>query len=533
MNMVGIDEIKAWASQIEQLKPDEKNKKSFSAALTGMSYLLAIDPGFGCSTILERMNALLAKKIGRNGKMEENTPEIAEKDEWALFTRLAESGGRSYMSDPLVFAIHLDHFLSKTNSDRFTEIIRKLNKRENQVIVFVVPYLEDRELKKIRENIDDVMPCRILRVRPFTEKEYISLYRVFFEDCGMKLEDGTDDLLLKKISYEKSDGRFYGVETVKKISEEIIYEKLVNGRNSDVITAQDVAAVLPEEENKGEELSGEEQLDRLIALTEVKARIKEICATIAWEKEHAQESRRSMHMIFSGAPGTGKTAVARIVGKMLKETGVLKRGEFFEVSRKDLVGSYVGHTAPKTAGACQMAYGSVLFIDEAYALAAGGERDFGPEAISTLIAEMENNRSRLVVIFAGYEHELDKLFQLNPGLRDRIPYHLQFPNYTREELKKIFFLMIPDKFTYDDAFRAHAGDYFDNLSDAIMNDEHFSNARFVRNIVERVISKATLRLADLEGEDACKLVASDFDLAAADAEFRGLSKKKHTSRIGF
>ena len=180
-----------------------------------------------------------------------------------------------------------------------------------------------------------------------------------------------------------------------------------------------------------------------------------------------------------------------------------------------------------------MAYGSVLFIDEAYALAGGSDKDYGTEAISTLIAEMENNRSRLGVIFAGYEKELEKLFALNPGLRDRIPYHLNFPNYSREELKDIFFSMIPKAFSYGEDFKARAEEYFRDLSDDIINNEHFSNARFVRNIVERVLSKATLRLSGLEGEEAKCLAVSDFDLAISDAEFKDLSKKKYHTTIGF
>lgn len=533
VDMVGIDEIKAWASQINHITPDANNARALLAAVTGMSYLLAIDPGNGCSSILQRMGDMLASKLSKIAEIREVTPEPDEKREWEEFEKSIRPtffpGGSSKF---YVLGIHMDHYLSKTGAEQFTKILRSLKKTENQVVVFIVPFLEDAELKKIRNNIDDVIPCRLLRVRPFSENEFLCLFDKTIGGYGMKLSEDCKDLLLKKISYEKSDGRFYGIETVKKICEEILYEKFAQGRASDTVTKEDVEAILPDE-HKSDELSGAEQLDRLIALKDVKARIKEICATITWEKQHTPDARRSMHMIFSGSPGTGKTAVARIVGKMLKETGVLKRGEFYEVSRKDLVGSYVGHTAPKTANACRMAYGSVLFIDEAYALANGSERDFGPEAISTLIAEMENNRSRLIVIFAGYENELQKLFEMNPGLRDRIPYHLYFPNYSREELKEIFFTMIPGSFRYDDDFRRSAEEYFANLSDEIVNDDHFSNARFVRNIAERVISKATLRLADVEGEEANELAVSDFELAVSDAEFKGLSKKKHTARIGF
>ena len=150
--------------------------------------------------------------------------------------------------------------------------------------------------------------------------------------------------------------------------------------------------------------------------------------------------RPCIHMRFVGNPGTGKTTVARIIGKILKEKGVLRIGNFYEYAGRDFCGRYVGETAPKTASICRDAYGSVLFIDEAYSLYRGDDnsRDYGREALDTLIAEMENHRNDFVVIMAGYTDDMDKLMAGNMGLASRMPYTIEFPNFTREQLYEIF-----------------------------------------------------------------------------------------------
>ena len=534
LSMVGIEEIKRWAEKIHTLPSPEGGKsgsKAQAEALTGVSYLMAIDPGNGCSTIVGHMGRMIADKLGRKRFEVREITLHREEDRDDLFDVLAAVPSVPSNDSLFLYAFHVDQFIGHFHTERFVRFLRALRKsRDCVVFVFVLPLLEDGTLQRIRSDFDDALSCRLLRVRPYTDTDLLCLFERHFSECGMKVDPACHELLLRKVAAEKSDGRFYGVDTVHKICGEILFEKITSGTADDTVTPRDVTAVLPVDERDG--TAGEKQLDRLVGLADVKKKVREICATIRWEKQTHGASHRSMHMMFSGAPGTGKTAVARVIGKILKEEGVLARGEFFEVSRKDLVGRYVGQTAPKTAEVCRMAYDSVLFIDEAYALAGGGDNDFGKEAISTLIAEMENHRDRMIVIFAGYEKELEKLFDLNPGLRDRVPYHLKFPNYTREELKDIFFVMLPSDTVYDDDFRTHVEDYFRNLSDEVLQDENFSNARFVRNIVERTISKAALRLTGSEPSEKTELLASDFDLAAEDAEFKGLGKKKRAA-IGF
>ena len=187
------------------------------------------------------------------------------------------------------------------------------------------------------------------------------------------------------------------------------------------------------------------ELDSLIGLSSVKALVRELVAYVRIQR--IRESRQLasealvLHMVFSGNPGTGKTTCARLMGKIFREMGVLEKGHLVERERADLVGS-IGHTAQKTRDQIKKALGGILFIDEAYSLATGGDKDFGKESISTLIKAMEDNRDRFIVILAGYREEMARFIQSNPGIRSRFPIHIEFPDYSTQELMLIADLML-------------------------------------------------------------------------------------------
>ena len=237
-------------------------------------------------------------------------------------------------------------------------------------------------------------------------------------------------------------------------------------------------------------------------------------------------------LILTGGPGTGKTTVARILGKILKEKEVLRIGNLYEYKGRDFCGQYIGETAPKTSGMCRDAYGSVLFIDEAYSLYRGDDnsRDYGIEAIDTLISEMENHKDDLVVIMAGYNDDMEKLMDGNRGLKSRMPYTIEFPNFTRGQLFEIYKSMAADKFKIADDLYPAAKAYFEGLSDEVLNSKNFSNARFVRNLFERTWAKAAMR-CQLEGQKSVALCASDFTNAASEKDFAFQIEKK--IKLGF
>lgn len=190
-----------------------------------------------------------------------------------------------------------------------------------------------------------------------------------------------------------------------------------------------------------------------------------------------------------GNPGTGKTTVARIVGKLFKEIGVLEKGHIVEVERADLVGEYIGHTAQRTKEQIKKAVGGVLFIDEAYSLARGGEKDFGKEAIDTLVKAMEDYKTSLVLILAGYPDEMARFLRSNPGLRSRFPFHIDFPDYAPDELIRIAEIMLRNR-EYALSLRARR-----KLLTLVQNRRvDTGNARWVRNLIERAIRRHAVRI---------------------------------------
>ncbi|MDI9484182.1 MAG: AAA family ATPase [Bacillota bacterium] len=242
----------------------------------------------------------------------------------------------------------------------------------------------------------------------------------------------------------------------------------------------------------------QEQLDSLVGLQSVKKVIEEIQAFALIQKyrEMMQLSCEPMvlHTIFTGNPGTGKTTVARILSQMLKELGILQKGHTVEVERADLVAQYIGQTAQKTREVLKQAQGGLLFIDEAYSLARGGERDFGKEAIDTLVKAMEDQRDSLVVILAGYPKPMEDFLETNPGLHSRFPLTIHFPDYTDIELYKIALGMLEQR---EYTLTAQAQQELVRAIRRLRSGDpaRFGNARAVRNLVEQLIRRQAVRLA--------------------------------------
>lgn len=241
------------------------------------------------------------------------------------------------------------------------------------------------------------------------------------------------------------------------------------------------------------------ELEKLIGLSEVKKMLAEITAFSLIQIKRAEQNLKSqpvsLHMIFKGNPGTGKTTVARILGRIFKDIGILSKGHLIEVERADLVGEYIGHTAQKAKESIQKALGGILFVDEAYTLAQGGEKDFGQEAVATIVKQMEDNRDNLVVILAGYCNEMDHFLRSNPGLRSRFPIHIQFNDYSCEDLFQIALHLYGERdYVLSSAGRWRLKNLLSEFSS--QSNPHSGNARFVRNLTEKSIRRQALRLID-------------------------------------
>ena len=241
-------------------------------------------------------------------------------------------------------------------------------------------------------------------------------------------------------------------------------------------------------------------LDRLdaelVGVHPVKTRVREIAALLLVDRLRARfgltSTRPTLHMCFTGSPGTGKTTVALRMAEILKGLGYLRRGHLVSATRDDLVGEYVGHTAPKTKAVLNRAMGGVLLIDEAYYLyRADSERDYGPEAIEILLQVMEAQRDDLVVILAGYGDRMDSFFTSNPGMASRIAHHIDFPDFTLDELARIADLMVAgESHRFSPAARQALREYLALR----MAQPRFANARSVRNAIDRMRLRQANRL---------------------------------------
>ncbi len=540
--LIGAEEYKKLADECVKIAPGLL-KHNTVEAFTHQSYIFAINDGNGLSTYLELFADLLSEL--QLFKFNEKNRVAEEK----LLPPQAKDGGENPFSPVLshfqrygsnvgqIICIDISEWMTKLTEKSFRDFLSVVDDHMGEnIIVFRVPFVEKEILNGIKKGLGDVLFVRDISFIPFDHFELTKCAEESLEKRGFSMESDAWDVFHARITEEKNDGRFYGINTVNKVIREMIYRKqldnALNNVDDTIIKKSEILGLATTYSDN--QKTGLQMLDDFIGMESVKNRIEEIVAQIELSSKNEKLGSPCIHMRFVGNPGTGKTTVARVIGKILKEKGILRNGNFFEYSGRDFCGRYVGETAPKTAAMCRDAYGSVLFIDEAYSLyRADGYStvDYGREAIDTLIAEMENHRSDLVVIMAGYTDEMEILMKANAGLESRMPYIIEFPNYTREQLYDIFMLMVNKNFKYHDGFEEAVKNYFLSLPDEVVLAKEFSNARFVRNLFERTWGKAVLR-AQLNKEDNFVLTKEDFLLSSSEKEFKKIMQKQNRT-LGF
>lgn len=536
-DLVGCNEFKSLIKELNDIAPQIIKNKTFESFLY-QTYIFSINDGYGLSTCLSLFASFLSSlNMGQTfdtsiSEFKLGAPKGESTDP---FSDINYFFTHSFTDDIQVICIDICEWLNHLHTKVFKNFLSDIEKRMSKfIIIFRVPFVDKEVLDKIKYHINDLMFVRTVVFPPFTEAEIQKCALAELKKYGFSVSNNAWKGFHERIAEEKSDGKFYGLNTVKKVIRELLYKKQLNnvklGKDDLTITKKDVLAICGNSSDTG--LSGYEMLQRLVGGENFKKQIDQIISQIEFVKSNPDIQSPCIHMRFVGNPGTGKTTVARILGKILKEKRVLRVGGFYEYAGRDFCGRYVGETAPKTSSMCRDAYGSVLFIDEAYSLYRGDDngRDFGREALDTLIAEMENHRSDLLVIMAGYTDDMETLMKGNAGLASRMPYLIYFPNFTREQLYDIFVSMVKRQFKYEDDLFDAARDYFNNLSDEILNSKEFSNARFVRNLFERTWSKASMR-CHLLGVKAVVLTKDDFERSIGDKEFKVIMQKKN--KLGF
>lgn len=534
--LVGANEFKDFAKEIVKVAPIIKKKRS-QDVFAAQGYLFSIGDGCGLSTYLE-LFATLVEVLGLASivafsSVAEIKLDLTSKpaEDLSVVYNVLENGDSELVK---LLCIDIGKWIDKTDTEDFKKLLKNMQKASDKFIfAFRVPFVDKDVLGRVATSLNDLMSVRVLSIPPFDNVQTKEIARRDLQNYGLEMSVAAWQCFFERIAEEKRDGKFYGLNTIKKVVKELVYKKQValsNGaKDATLIGVKDARKICSYKDDKGE---GMAQLDKLVGCEQIKRQIEEILAQIELAKTQSGLEKPCLHMRFVGSPGTGKTTVARILGKILKEKEVLRIGNLYEYKGRDFCGQYIGETAPKTSGMCRDAYGSVLFIDEAYSLYRGDDnsRDYGIEAIDTLISEMENHKDDLVVIMAGYTDDMEKLMDGNRGLKSRMPYTIEFPNFTRGQLFEIYKSMAADKFKVAGDLYPAVKAYFEGLSDEVLNSKNFSNARFVRNLFERTWAKAAMR-CQLEGQKSVALCASDFLNASSEKDFAFQIEKK--IKLGF
>lgn len=429
-------------------------------------------------------------------------------------------------------------WMSEVNRPELLDCLRKIGQYSDNILcVFRIPYMDAKVVRNIEEQMSSVLSLRTIIVPPVSVENMVIYLKDKIRESRFMIDEACDEWLEQWICQEKNEGNFFGYKTLDKMSGELIYHKALHDDGSKVLTFIDQEDIAPMLTEQFADSDAYELLEELIGIAQVKTRVREIVAQIKLQKNLEEQGKSvekpTMHMMFTGNPGTGKTTVARIIGRILKQEGILHKGQFFEKQGNDFVGKYIGHSAPLVRASCRDAYGSVLFIDEAYGMAVEGTKwNSGAEVVATFISEMENHRDDLCVIMAGYTDEMQEFMKVNSGLESRIPHVIEFPNYTRDELVQIFFKMVDGNFEYEEALKETLVDYINSIPEENFETKEFSNGRFVRNLYEHLWGKAAYRIS-LSGETDIILKKEDMVSVIEEETLSSMMKEKSKKKIGF
>lgn len=526
--LVGLDEVKSTINRIVKLvEYDKRRAYMLSIEKTeqpNYHFAFSGNPGTGKTTVAR----ILGDIFHSLGILE--TGQLVEVDRSDLvggYMGQTAQKTRDIIDSAMGGVLFIDeaYSLSPGNTDQgdygaeaIEVLIKAMEDHRGDFIVILAGYDTGmRNLLKSNPGLSSRINMQI-GFDDFSDSELLEIAKNQAEMNHYMLTEEAKKAFLIKINQEKVVPQFANARAVRNIMESAMRERAYR-LSEETLTEENLVILEPLDFGINPDQLFDDhlqeymiQLQELVGLEDVKEQVKSIINYVRAEKRREElgqkASELSLHMVFTGNPGTGKTTIARLISKILKSIGVLKRGHMIEVTRDDLVGQYIGQTGPKTLEKIKEAYGGVLFIDEAYSLYSGSQSDFGYEAISTLIKEMEDNRDKLVVIMAGYPSEMEQMLSMNSGIRSRVTYTIDFPDYNSEELLEIFtnsadqqgFILKEDaKNTLKHVFEKKYKE----------RDSHFGNARMARSLFEKTKLQQSNRLAIDESANLFEILPED------------------------
>lgn len=524
-DIIGMEKVKDFVrTQYTLLRANKRRKEANISVDTtqSLNMIFAGNPGTGKTTIA-RVVADMLKSMGilKSGQLVETDKgglvsgyvgQTAQKTEEVFRSAL---GGVLFIDE--AYAITNDG--SGFGQECIDTLVKLIEDYRGEIVVILAGYSKEMsDFLKSNSGLESRFPLRI-DFPDYTSSELFAISKQMIAARGFVLASETDKIIedqIKKLKLHATASSGNG-RMVRNFVEDIIRRQSLRIATEDV-AASDLTTILPSDvlpkESTVNVFDLESELSKVIGLDSVKKYIRSLNARLKLQDERKKaglktDTTQTLHMIFAGNPGTGKTMMARTVANVLYNMNVIQTNKLIETDRSGLVAGYVGQTAIKTHEVIEKALGGVLFIDEAYALAQGGENDFGQEAIDTLVKMMDDNRDRLVVILAGYSEDMKMFLHKNAGLQSRFANIIEFPDYTTDELMLIAKGLYSEQgYVLSDAGKVALREKIE----AARKSKQFGNGRYVRNVFERSLNNQALRLngnAEYTRETLVTITADD------------------------
>ena len=537
-HLIGLSGVKENVQKIKAYAAANKGSKNLNVHMCFLG-----NPGTGKTEVARYIAGILYEnrilpenkvvEVDRSGLVSQYFGATAEKTSQVIAKAM---GGVLFIDEAYALGNNSDAGLMDYGKEAIDTLVKAMEDHRGEFCVIFAGH--KNEMEKML-SVNPGLRSRIQFVLDFpnySRDELKSIADLMLKGRGYSICDTAMDRMLDITDIKRKEANFANAREIRNILDQVIMcqnLRCLDSQDKEIGLADvnkyilDAKIHLPSifgSENT-RALSGEEELDQLIGLTNVKRMVRKIRA---YAKRNKGSSDFNLHMCFRGNPGTGKTEVARIISRILYDAGVLGEAKLVETDSRGLLGKRVGETAPKTEEKINEAMNGVLFIDEAYGLlGSGSAANYGIEAISVLLKEMEDRRGRFCVILAGYRKEMEELLSANPGFASRIPFMLDFPDYTREELGEIAVTFLKKKgYEIDNDALARLLE----VTEYFRQRPNFSNARTVRNILDQVILNQNLRAED--NADDSRIILDDVNDYISD-EHIDLSASTPKRQIGF